>query len=267
MQIAFGEPDTTWAKYGLEELPIMFAGRDTPYKAIVRNEKLVKILGRGYELFPNEEALKIADEAAKLVGLEPMAIEAPGLTVDGNVLLDKDAIRVRALYHLGRVEKIDGEEVNVALNVFNSIDGSTAFGCGIFTYRYICGNGVIYGKEKVLDIRRVHTKGLQTVVQDLKARMVLMLERGVDVLDSYRRMTEERVTEKLIDRILRTRLPKRVLPDYITEEEVILPDLTQWQLYNDITEAIWHNADTGLHTKTFQFNTLHKVTPLQVRRL
>jgi hypothetical protein len=43
----------------------------------------------------------------------------------------------------------------------------------------------------------------------------------------------------------------KVLPGYLQENEAapIPPsDLTEWALYNDITEEIWHNPKTGLRT-------------------
>jgi len=267
MEISFGDPDTTWQQYGLLQCPILYAGEESSYKAIVRNGQLVKILGRGYELFPNEEALKLADQAAALVGLKPFQVSAPGLRTEGHVIFNNEETRMRAIYTLGRVEKVDGDEVNVGVNVFNSIDGSSSFGCGLFTFREICSNGVILGYEKIFQVKRIHTKGLSRVLEEMKTRMVYTMERGLDVLESYRRMAREKVTEKLVDKILRSRLSLKVLPDYIKEEEATIPDINQWQLYNDITELIWHNADAGLHTKTFQFNTLHRVMPLQVRRI
>ncbi len=245
---------------------MVFDDEETPYKAIVRDGELVKILGQGYELFPNEEALKLADQAAALVGLKPFSVSAPGLRTEGHVIFNEEETRMRAVYTLGRVERVDGDEVNVGVNVFNSIDGSSSFGCGLFTFRQICSNGVILGYEKIFQVRRIHTKGLSRVLEEMKTRMVYTMERGLAVLDSYRRMAQERVMEKLVDQILKSRLSLKVLPNYIKEEKVELPDLSQWELYNDITELIWHNAEAGLQTKTFQFNTLHRVMPLQVRR-
>lgn len=266
MSLRFGEPDKTWQQYELLQYPILFGREETSYKAIVRAGSLIKILGRGYELFPNEEALKLADSAAKMAGLKPFPITAPGLRTENHVIYSEDETRIRAIYTPGKIERIDGEEVNIGINVYNSIDGSTSFGCGLFTFREICSNGVILGYEKIFSVKRMHTKGLSKVLEDMKARIILTMERGIDILESYRLMAQEKITEKLIDKILKSRLSLKVLPDYIKEEEAQLPDLNQWQFYNDITELIWHNADAGLHTKTFQFNTLHRIMPLQVRR-
>ena len=267
MRISFGDPDTTWLQYGLEQYPIQVDGDDTSYKAIFRYNNLVKILGADYCLFPNEEALKIADAAAALAGLNSFSVSAPGLKTEDHIIYNEDETRMRAIYTLGKIHKVDGEEVHVGVNVFNAIDGTSSFGCGLFTFREMCSNGVIMGKENILSVRRVHTKGLVKIIENLKAKMVLVMEEGVSLIDRYRLMAQEKVTEKLLDKILKSRLPLKVLPYYIAEEEAKLPDITQWQLYNDITQAIWHNPKSGLHTKTFQFNTLHKIIPLQVRRI
>jgi len=267
MEINFGEPYTAWKQYGLEQYPIQVDGKDTSYKAIFRNNGLVKVLGKSYELFPNEEALKIADAAASLAGLEPFAPKTFGVRAEGHRLYNKQETKMRAIYTPGKIQRVDGEEVNVGVNVFNAIDGSSSFGCGIFTFRSICSNGVIFGYEEIMSLRRIHTKGLQTAIEDMKNKMVLVMEQGAELLETYRRMAAIKVTEKFIDRILSSRLPAKVLPYYLKEEEAKLPDITEWQLYNDITELIWHNEKTGLHSKTFQFNTLHSIMPITPRRV
>jgi len=267
MEINFGVSNTTWKRYGLEQLPIQIDGKDTNYKAIFKDNSLVKVLGKDYELFPNEEALKIADQAASLAGLQAFAPKSFGLRTVGNVLYNKQETKMRAIYTPGKIQRVDGDEVNVGVNVFNAIDGSSSFGCGVFTFRSICSNGVIFGYEEIMNLRRIHTKGLQTAIEGMKSKMVLVMEQGASLLEAYRRMARVKVTEKFIDRILSSRLPARVLPYYLKEEEAKLPDVTEWQLYNDITELIWHNERTGLHSKTFQFNTLHSIAPLQIRRV
>ena len=47
MSIRFGDPDATWRQYRLLQYPVVFDDEDTPYKAIVRDGELVKILGQG----------------------------------------------------------------------------------------------------------------------------------------------------------------------------------------------------------------------------
>ena len=264
--INFGAVDDTWRQYGLEQAYITVDGRDVSYKVIFRNNELIKVLGSDYYLFPNEEALKMAGAAAGLAGLEVFTTEVPGVKNKGNVLFSENEARMRALYILGKTQRVDGDEVSVGVNVFNAIDGSSSFGCSLFTFRHICSNGVIFGKETLMSVRRIHSKGMEEAIEALKSKMILVMEEAASVLERYREMAQVRVTDKLVDQILRSRLPARILPDYVTEEEATIPDITEWDLYNDLTQAIWHNEKSGLHTKAFQFNTLHSILPLQVRQ-
>jgi len=92
------------------------------------------------------------------------------------------------------------------------------------------------------------------------------MERAPAILDAYRRLAEQKITERLIERLKKSRLSKKVLPDYITVDE-ISPEalnLSRWELYNDITEAIWHNLKAGMRTKTFQFKVLHQVMEVRI---
>ena len=111
--------------------------------------------------------------------------------------------------------------MNVGVNVFNSIEGSSSFGCGLFTFREICSNSVILGYEKVFQVKRVHTKGLCRVLEEMRTRMVITMERGLDILESYRRMAQQKVMDKLVYKILKSRLSLKVLPNYMSEEEVL----------------------------------------------
>uniref|UniRef100_A0A6M3M8F8 DUF932 domain-containing protein n=1 Tax=viral metagenome TaxID=1070528 RepID=A0A6M3M8F8_9ZZZZ len=199
--------------------------------------------------------------------MEPFAPDTYGIKNEDHVLYNAQETKMRAIYTPGKIEKVNGEEVNVGVNVFNAIDGSSSFGVGIFTFRQICGNGVIFGYEEIMHMRRSHTKGLQTHIEDMKNKMVLIMEHGSSIVDKYRQMAKQKITNAFVEKILKSRLPARILPDYLQEEEATIPDITEWQLYNDITELIWHNEKTGLHTKTFQFNTLHNIVPLAPRRI
>ena len=88
----------------------------------------------------------------------------------------------------------------------------------------MCGNGVILGYEKIFQVKRVHTKGLSRVLEEMKTRMVYTMKRGLDVLESYRRMAHERITEKPVDRILKSHLSLKVLHDSASRNRVRLDE-------------------------------------------
>ncbi len=266
MEINFGEDKTQWVQYGFAEPKIVYNGVPTGFKAIIKGDTLVKVLTDRYHLFPNEEAIIIGNKTAELSGLRPFAAETPGMHGEGHIVYDKNEFKMRALYTVEGDKKVDGDSVNVGINVYNAIDGTSSFGAGLFTYRSICSNGVIFGKHDIRAIRHAHTKGLIPIIHELTGTITQLMEQGIDLVESYRRMAQERINFKLANRLRDSHLTKKALPDYITDDKAALPDLTQWDLYNDITEAIWHNVKTGLKSKTFQFDILHKVMPIQVRR-
>jgi len=73
----------------------------------------------------------------------------------------------------------------------------------------------------------------------------------------------EKAEEELLTKIRKSRLPKKILPGYLQEDAIEVPQLSKWEVYNDLTAAIWHNPKSDLRTKEFQFNTVHAV--LKVR--
>jgi hypothetical protein len=82
-------------------------------------------------------------------------------------------------------------------------------------------------------------------------------------------MAAEKVTDEIIQKIKKSRISNKVLPEYLAAKvpTVETTDLTQWKVYNDVTEAIWHNAKSAMKTKLFQFQTLHQIMPLEVRAI
>lgn len=279
MEISFSsQPIERWIEYGLTEHPINFNGERSKYKAIVREGKLISVVGKGYQLIPNEEAVKLADSAAEMVGLVPFH-EFTGewfQRMEKHVIYDQEFKRVHALYAINKPYTVNGESMHIGVGIHNSIDGTTAFGCGIFTFRHACKNMVLAGMRRysqAFDERKTieylykrHTSSLDPAKTNLKVVIVSIMDRASDIIQSYELMAARKASEELIKRIKASRLPKKALPDFlqVKEQKVEIRQLTQWELYNNITEKIWHNATSGIKTKTFQFNTLHKLMPLQV---
>jgi len=279
MQISFGQPDETWVKYDLIQAPLLFNENQTGYKAIIRKNRMVSIVRRGYKLLPNEEAVKLADEAAEMAGLVPFH-EFTGdwyVKMAEHVIYDKGQTRVHALYALNKHYEVNGEKMHLGVGVHNSIDGTMGFGCGVFTFRHACANMVFAGMrgyEQAFDQRKTieyiykrHTAGLSAFKPNLKNVILSVMEKAVKIIESCNQLAQEKATQELIERIKKSRLSKKVLPEYLTakEPEIEVTDLTQWQLYNDITAAIWHNNKAAMKTKLFQFKTLHQIIPLEAK--
>lgn len=273
-EISIGKIDDTWKQHDIFSAPLTFGNNTTAFKAIIRKEELVAIVKQGYGILPNEEAVKAADEAADLAGLKPFH-EFKGdwfQRMDKHVIITDNGHRIHALYCHDKHYTVQGEKMHVGVGIHNSIDGSTSFGCGIFTFRHACANMVLAGtrryhqdfdQRKTLEgIFQRHTAQLTAGSDNLKTIILTVMERSSQIIDNYNRLAELAVTEEMVEKLKRSRLSKTVLPDYIAKPEEAAKEattLTQWQLYNDLTALIWHNAKAGLRTKEFQFNTLHAI--------
>ncbi len=277
--LSFGKPDDSWKQYNLRTAPIFYGGVASPYRGILRSDALVAIVKKNYLLFPNEEALKIAGEAARLANMEPFQIKEKD-----NWLLNEKGTRLWAMYvPKGTTHKVsygtagmmahsgsaNSDEVKIGITIYNNIDASSSFGIGLFTYRFACENGVITGKQDISSFRHLHTQNFAPIIKVLKEKILGIMDKGKQVMEAYALMQQEKLNLELVERLSKSKLPKTVIPDYIPlEAESIAPDLLQmdqWQLYNDITEQIWHRG-TSMETKESQFNELHRIMPIIARR-
>jgi hypothetical protein len=185
--LSLGIPDQTWAKYEIRQYPLVFNGEQTNAKAIVKGKNLVSIAGKGYTLLPNEEALKLANEAAQLAGFIPFyekiqnAPDNPFAKLSGHVLCNEKETQMHAFYIPQNVdvtvEKQD--ETYVGVDVVNSIDGKKSFGVNIFSFRRACKNGVLFGKETMANVHYMHTKSLTDVLGRLKNLFVEQMDRAM----------------------------------------------------------------------------------------
>lgn len=277
MEMKFGPSDDRWGEYNLHELPLIYNNEDTKYKAIVKGGELISIVSNRYRLLPNEEAVKIADEAATLCELVPFSdFTGPWLTRMGeHTILENN--KVHALYALETPYKVNDDNVYLGVGVHNSIDGSMGFGCGVFTFRVACANMVFAGfrgytqmfdqRKTIRHIYQKHTSGLEPIMENLKETILGVMENALDILESYKRMARETVTKELIKSIKEnTQISEKLLPTYLEAEldTLKLEDFTVWDLYNDLTANIWHNVGTSLHTKINQYQQIHRLMPLTV---
>lgn len=118
-ELSFGKPDTTWQKYNLNEVPIRYNNYPSGYKAVIRKGQLISIVGSQYELLPNEEAVKVADQAAEMVGLVPFH-EFTGdwfVRMYKHVIYNRKQTQVHALYAINKPYYVNDEKMHVGVGV------------------------------------------------------------------------------------------------------------------------------------------------------
>ncbi|MDD2778443.1 MAG: DUF932 domain-containing protein [Methanocellales archaeon] len=283
-----GTPDTTWAKHGLLQYPIEFKGQSSRAKAIIRNNQdLIAIAGNGYTLLPNEEAIEMANQAAKLAGFVPFFEKMKDSNwekgrLTGHILCNNKETQMHSFYVPKEFEHdldkkssrsgheiwgVPGDKVYTGVDVVNSIDGKKSFGVSIFSFRTACKNGVLWGKQaEVGSLRFAHTKKLESVIGQLKTLFVQQMDQARLLLEGYKRLDQRTLVKEDVDALTHIRLPEKILPEYIKDEEQVkqeaFKDITAWKAYNDITAQIWHNPTNDITAKEFQFNQLHKAIPV-----
>lgn len=124
-----------------------------------------------------------------------------------------------------------------------------------------------------MNVHYAHTKNLEKIIVNLKNLFVEQMDTARLIKEGYTKLTEIPVTTKLLTDLNKSRIPKKLLPDYVTGDETRVNftgdynDVTAWDIYNDVTAKIWHSEDITLRTKEAQFNRLHKIiSPLQIAR-
>jgi len=263
-KIEFGTPDLTWSEYGFLEAPIILDGRELPVKMILKHGDYVTVTSHRYRLFPNEEALRVAEAVAKNLNLEPLQL------LDGSHVVD-DKWKRHIFYALPRQVSLGGDTMRFGVAIHNSVDKSTGFGAGVFSFRFLCENMVWAGfrqmptrrfEEGVSYFYRKHTQGFEFLSHQLESILTKVLEQVYTMRANYENMIQKKLNRELILKLQNSRLPDKLLPDYVVEPKTMEPNITQWECYNDITEAIWHNPETSFTTKTWQYNWLHNIMPV-----
>jgi hypothetical protein len=278
VSLSFGEADKEWEKYNLFQYPLAYSGFGNPqqlkdYKAIVQDGRLVAVTGSEYKLLPNEEAVEISDDVAKLVGAVPFDKFKGAWFVKMNthVVFNKDKTRIHALYAFDEpVDMGSGDMIQLGFSVHNGIDGGRAFGAGGFTFRHACANMALMGwkgRSMEFDMRKTlawvyhrHTAGLEVERPQLQKTIMAVIEQTREVIGTYKRWQAEELNREIAENLVKA-LPKKYLPGYIETTEGKLKQLLGtpklYDLYNDITYKITHQSKSDLERKEELYGKLH----------
>ena len=203
------------------------------YKAIVAprengTKKVISVVRKSYQLIENKQLIEpFLNEVSKL-GTRWKIDKSHSFCTDSRMRLQVTFPDIR----------INDEDSAIPLSIFlhNSYDqseGVRLFWGGI---RAICSNGMVFGNILGQFYAR-HTKGFdfKSINKQLDdaTKRITDVQRHIYALDSYE--TDEKVMKKL-----QQALGKRRLKEIVQSDRV--PDLSQWQLLNNITYYISHEV-------------------------
>ena len=220
--------------FGYVEVYLRYNGEKSPYKAIVKDGKLMAIVKRGYKLIPHE------------------LVERNILVVEGLRMANKDDYGSRVYWE---VEVENDKEVR--LLVVNSVDGSHAL---MVQTIFIADNVKILvprvkSKKIASEMKKVHKKSAKVEELPMVIRETLKASKGIkdmvfkafdqpaagfkDVWDMVVEMIPEKYTRMVMARL------------YGAKE-----DLTVGDVYKEMMRKIWA-SDTDMRTKLTFINHMN----------
>jgi hypothetical protein len=220
--------------FGYFEVYLRYNGEKSPYKAIVKDGRLMAIVKRGYKLIPHE------------------LVEKHMLSVDGLKVVNKDDYGSRVYWE---VEVESDKEVK--LMVINSVDGSHA----LMVQTIFVVDDVkilvprVKSKKVVSEIKKVHKKSanveeLATVIMEtlraakgIKDMVFKAFDQPAagfkDVWDMVVEMIPEKYTRMVMARLYGAKEP-----------------LTVGDVYKEMMRKIW-SSDTDMRTKLTFINHMN----------
>jgi len=215
-------------RYGYQEKLLKYEGRETRYKAIVKDGKLVAILGRNYKLIPNE----YVDEMVK--------------KIDERVSCRKEGWR---WYWFISKSKDD-----VGAVIVNSVDGSEA----LKVYAWLVNTSLLI-TERVENVYRRHTP--KADLSDLKEIIEHVLETAKEYkqwlvrLGSVPAKPHYEVLEMLKGDIPKKYVEKPLLAAR-SGRDFSGREYTLRHFYEAVARAIW-NASMDMRTKMRYYKALN----------
>ena len=230
MIVEFEVEKTIDREYGYQEKLLKYRGSDTRYKGIVKDGKLIAVLGRGYRLIPHED-------------------------------VDVEVKKIEGVYRYERAEKwrkywwISKENENVGVLVVNSVDGSEAL--KVFAYLPKINSVLVGGK--VQNVYRKHTP--KAMLSDLGKVVSEVMDASVKYAQWLMKL--ELVDAK--DNIAVLEMLAEDMPKKYVEKALVMAKVgnslngakfSLKMFYECVARKIW-NAESDMRTKIRLYRLLN----------
>jgi len=207
---------------------------DNEYKAIVREDtnKLISIVKPSYKIIPNEVLINNLME--KLSDLDtPHYIDKSHSFAQNN--------RMRLQVTFPEITMKDNEsEIALSLFLHNSYDMSEGVRMFFGAIRYICSNGMVFGKMLGQFYSR-HTSGF--AIEEMEKALLGAYEKIPEIQAKIQELESKSVTRKIREAV------KKELGKKMAEQVLVRQRISQWQLLNLITHIISHTMEQRLRAR------------------
>jgi hypothetical protein len=207
------------------------------YKAIVKEDtnEVISIVKDSYKLVTNEQLIDRL--------LRELAMCGYSFKIDpSHSFVSTPRMRLQITFP---DLTLSDSESEIALSAFlhNSYDQSEGIRFYFGAIRYICGNGMVIGQVLSKYYSR-HTSGFS--FENLSQKLEETREYFPVIQNRIHRLEQMRVDETLVEKVS-DQISKRLAEQVIAEHEI--GRITQWQLYNRITNYISHELEPRLQAR------------------
>jgi hypothetical protein len=219
--------------YGNAENPVALKGYHGIYN--MGTGSMAQVASDKYQIIQHNHVMKAVAQI-----LSELNIEVAGLVSDtGN--------KVRAdltFMNQGVPIKDDAKGIQLGIRVLNSYDKTSSFRLELFGYRFVCQNGMAFGKT--LGVRQVtfHTgeKKPYGLIKKITREFLKTAISSSTRLQQYvnnciKDSIEWELMDKLIPQLIRSKKHQKAIRERL--EEIKNP--TRWDFYNAITNYLTHD--------------------------
>lgn len=246
LQIEFEveKSDDRWQEYNISEKYLNYHDEQTRFKGIVKDGKLVNLVSKRYTVIPNE---LLTEEVVPLIerfGYEQLDSPAKGMV----------SARYMQYFVKPKLEEVGNEDVKLGMLLRNSIDGSLSLGLEGFSYRTLCSNGVIMGKESVYSFTKKHMGSVKDILLHLEEGVALVNKTSLRILEKYNHMMKMEFNKEKYG-ALKEQLPKKDLVDIARR----IGTGTDWDAFNSVTQNLWWNERGNMINQYSKMQVVNKV--------
>lgn len=280
LPIDASKPDLTWSKYGTITYPVNLQNKygkifDTgELKAITQNSYLTAVVSRKYMVIVHEPIDEMVNEFVNDPKNGIRLLTDPKTTYHGRnkfwlLIDDKHSFKLQGSH-------IPNDDIKFGVAIRNSIGGRLAFGCDLFSFRSICQNGAIFGYKNFGGFSRRHfgSGDVTAIANELFSTLRDQLGRASEIINYYQRFASKQIENNFqLFEDLAKQIPLKYFPEWVKiihqnkakgtkRRFIIKPEYrtkTYWEIFNDLSQNIWHEKDLSFDAIRHQTKSLHEI--------
>ena len=273
----FGPKSQNWTKLGypVEESRLFLYGTGSEqafasdWKAVLYNNKPVGIGSLKYTPIPHEYIIDKVNQ----MGFKPLnngRVKGAKFTQGGSRMF-YTVVNEELTEYITSGGKTD--DLKVGAVIHNGLDGKMGIGVNMFTYRYACSNGAIFGSEELSKVAFQHRGQPEKLMQKLEEAINATVYKSRQLIrETYSKLPEIQVTPEIATETIKiAEIPEVYLPKWISYDKhydkatktrskdlVVQSGHNMWELFNDMTHNYWFSENLNFEYVKYRENLLHK---------